>query len=488
MNTRKLQRRTFLKTGFAALLASVSACGAGLRRHKDLPPPNIVFILADQWRAQALGFTGNSDVLTPHLDRLADQSINFTTAVSGCPVCCPYRGSLITGQYWLTHGVIYNDKPLSNKATSMAQAFAAAGYHTGYIGKWHLNGHAKGETMAQGRTAFIPRERRQGFQFWKTAECTHNYNKSFYYGDTPEKKFWPGYDTIAQTREAQEYIQRQKDQGPFFLLLSWGPPHAPYHTAPQTYRDKYPNPGKLQIRPNVPEDLHPKTRETLAGYYAHIAALDDCVGDLLQTLQETGLEDNTIVVFTSDHGDMLYSHRGTKKQQPWDESILVPFLLRYPAALGKTARSIDAPINTPDIMPTLLGLGRVPVPFTCEGQDFSQALLDGEPLDSDAALIMCPVPFHQWGYKRGGREFRGIRTPRYTYVRDLKGPWLLYDNQQDPYQLKNLCQSPAHKGLQERLESTLQRKLDQQNDRFLSGPEYMAQWDYDWDPGDGPVG
>ncbi len=440
--------------------------------------PNLIFVFADQWRTQATGYMGNKDVRTPNLDKLAKESINFTNAVSGCPVCSPYRASLLTGQYWLTHGIFYNDKPLNPDATTIGKVYCQAGYETAYIGKWHVDGH--------GRSSFIPKERRQGFEFWKVCECTHNYNKSLYYGDTPEKKYWPGYDTIAQTREAQKYI-RHHAKSPFILFLSWGTPHAPYQTAPEKYRKLYSDPSKITLRPNVPNSLRSKAQEELAGYYAHIAAIDECIGDLLKTIDESGIAKNTIFVFTSDHGDMLHSHSQTKKQKPWEESVRIPFLLRYPAAHGKTGWVVDVPINTPDIMPTLLGLSGVDIPTSVEGKDYSGVITGTKSPDNDAALIMCPVPFHQWGYRRGGREYRGVRTRRYTYVRDLNGPWLLYDNQMDPYQLRNLCGHPEYKEIQQELEKKLSRKLKETNDQFLTGPEYMALWNYEWDKNDGPT-
>jgi len=480
----EVTRRNLLKAGVALSVAGGLSAGRAQRRSHR---PNVVFVFADQWRADATGYAGNPDVRTPHLDKLAAESVNFTTAVSGCPVCSPYRASLMTGQYWLTHGIFYNDKPLGDKATSVAQACARAGYDTAYIGKWHLNGHPKGVTMAQGRAAFIPRQRRQGFQFWRACECTHNYNHSLYYGDTPEKRYWEGYDAIAQTREAQRYIRSHSSDKPFVLFLSWGPPHAPYHTAPAKYKALFPDPAKLWVRPNVPEPKRKEAQKLLAGYYAHIAALDDCMGEIGQTLRQCGIEENTIFVFTADHGDMLLSHGLTKKQKPWDESIRVPFLLRYPGKLGRAGREIDAPINTPDIMPTLLGLCGVDVPSSCEGRDRSAWVTGAEtPGAEEAALITLPVPFHQWSYARGGREYRGLRTSRYTYVRDLNGPWLLYDNREDPYQLRNLCNRPEYARVQQRLNERLDEKLRATNDAFLPGPEYMKMWDYDWDGSDTP--
>jgi len=475
MEPERIDRRQFLLAtgvGAAAVLAgSVQTPRAKGASQVGLSPPqpNLVFVFADQWRAQATSYAGDPNARTPHLDALARESVNFRTAVSGCPVCCPYRASLITGQRPLTHGVFLNDVALGNGAVSIAQAYAQAGYHTGYIGKWHLDGDH--------RTAFIPRQRRQGFQFWKALGCTHDYNNSVYYGDEDVKLKWDGYDAIAQTREAQRYLREHAQRGPFALFLSWGPPHAPYHTAPEQYRQRY-GPEDIMLRPNVPEADRNKARQALAGYYAHIAALDDCIGEILQTLDETGIADNTIFVFTSDHGDMLFSQGGQKKQQPWDESIRVPFLLRFPAGLGKAGRTVDVPINTPDIMPTLLGLCGVEIPATVEGRDFSSFLKNNGDAPDDAALISCPSPFGQWTRARGGREYRGVRTARYTYVRDLNGPWLLYDNIKDPYQLKNLCGQPQYAALQAELEEVLTTKLKETRDEFHSGWDYIKQWGY----------
>ncbi|MBE0534734.1 MAG: sulfatase [Phycisphaerae bacterium] len=431
--------------------------------------PNVVFLLADQWRAQDVGYAGNGDVITPKIDELAAESINITTAVSTCPVCCPYRGCLMTGQYPLTHGVFMNDVQLSNKATSIAQAFKAGGYDTGYIGKWHLDG--------RGRSSYIPPERRQGFDFWRALECTHNYNNSPYYADDDVKRTWDGYDAIAQTREAQSYIRNHAAGKPFLLFLSWGPPHAPYLTAPSKYNAMFE--GKdIALRPNVPDKLRAEAKRDIAGYYAHMAALDDCVGWVRETLAENGLADNTILVFTSDHGDMLCSQGNRKKQQPWDESVRVPFLVRWPAGFGPEAKQLDMPFGTPDIMPTLLGLCGLDVPQTVQGRDYAPVLRGKAEPVNDAELIMCPQPFGQWTRKIGGKEYRGIRTRRYTYARDLNGPWLLYDNTADPYQLNNLINKPEHAVLQKELDAVLTRKLEETNDDFLPGAHYIKKWNY----------
>jgi arylsulfatase A-like enzyme len=474
-----VSRRTFLRAagaagalGAAALGAAVPsnapAADAGAGQRAARRRPNVVFLLADQWRAQAAGYAGDPNVRTPHLDALAARSVNLANAVSGCPVCSPYRGSLMTGQHPLTHGVFVNDVCLRAEAVSLAEAFAAAGYATAYIGKWHLDGH--------GRASYIPPERRQGFAFWRVLECTHNYNQSAYFADGPEKRLWDGYDAVAQTREACRYIAAHDGSRPFLLVLSWGPPHNPYETAPERFRAMYPA-DALQLRPNVPPDAAAAARKDLAGYYAHCSALDECVGKVVSALAEAGIEDDTVLVFTSDHGDMLGSQGEKRKQKPWDESIRVPFLIRWPAGLGRDARTIVRPVSTPDIMPTLLGLAEAEIPPGVQGRNLAALLAGREPDGDGAALIMCPSPFGEWARPRG-REYRGVRTARWTYVRTLDGPWLLFDNEKDPHQMRNLCGHKDFEAMQQVLEAQLTGLLAAAGDDFRPGWDYLRQWGY----------
>jgi arylsulfatase A-like enzyme len=430
--------------------------------------PNILFLLTDQWRASALGYAGDPNVKTPNIDQLASQSVNFTHAVSGMPVCCPYRATLMTGQRPLTHGVFMNDVQLNPKANSIGKLLTAAGYDTAYIGKWHIDG--------RGRSSFIPKERRQGFEYWKVLECTHNYNNSFYYDDEPVKKKWPGYDSIAQALDAQTYIKKHaKSDKPFAMFLSWGTPHAPYQTAPKNYRAMY-DPAKIKLRPNVPEKMQAGAKKNLAGYYAHCSALDDLIGQLRKTLKDAGIEKDTIVIFTADHGDMLGSHGAYKKQRPHDESIRIPMLWHYPRELD--AMKTTALMNSEDIMPTLLGLCGIEIPKSVEGTSYQSHLLGGQDPSGGAALITCIQPFGQWSRSRGGQEYRGLRTKRYTYTRNLKGPWHLFDNETDPYQMDNLVGKAEHAKLQAKLEAQLTKKLAAQKDEFKSGPDYLAKWNY----------
>ena len=461
----------------AGLITLALTIGAAQSGPTGLPggtrAPNIVFVLADQWRYEAFGYAGNPDVKTPNLDRLEREGIRFVNAVSAMPVCSPMRASLLTGQRPLTHGVFLNDVPLDPEAVTIAKVLRSAGYDTGYIGKWHVDGH--------GRADFIPRERRQGFDYWKVLECTHDYNHSAYYADGPELLHWEGYDAIAQTRDAQQYLRdHAQSQKPFVLFLAWGPPHDPYFTAPEKYRALY-DAKTLTLRPNVPAGERANAQKVAAGYYAHCTALDDCFGELRRTLQDAGLAENTLLVFSADHGDMLGSRGAYKKQQPYDESIRVPLLLHWPKGLGVKARQLDAPINSEDLMPTLLGLCGVPIPKSVEGLDYSGYIRGKKNPGDGATVILYPVVFGEWVRRVGGKEFRGMRTTRYTYVRDLAGPWLLYDNQTDPYQTNNLANQPKYSKLQVKLEATLARKLKERRDDFLPGAAYTEKWGYQVD-------
>jgi arylsulfatase A-like enzyme len=454
-----MQRRAFLQGALAAQ--------AQTKRR-----PNVVFILVDQWRAQAFGYRGDPNAQTPHIDALSRESFDFVNAVSGLPVCSPYRGSLMTGQYAVRHGLVVNDVELKPQGDTLGGAFRKAGYATGYIGKWHIYGSPEGK--AERRLSHIPVSSHFGFDYWKVCECTHNYNRSLYYeGNDPTPRYWEGYDGIAQTRDACEFIrQRSKGSDPYFLALSLGPPHDPYGTAPEQYQALYRN-RQLKLRENVPASHAEEAIKNLRGYYAHMAALDDCVRQLKEAVDAGGQAEDTIFVFTSDHGDMLQSQGLHHKQQPWDESIRVPFLIRYPRVLGRKRRTSITPIDVPDIMPTLLGLAGLPQAASTQGADHS-ALIRGQRKDEKepAALLNLPASFAVVR-RQGIAEYRGVRTPRYTYVRSIHGPWLLYDNQQDPFQKRNLV--GKDNALQSRLERKLDGLLKKAGDEFLPGASYIER-------------
>ena len=199
------------------------------------------------------------------------------------------------------------------------------------------------------------------------------------------------------------------------------------------------------------------------------------MGELHNAIDEAGISDHTIFVFTSDHGEMMGSHgvRPKQKQVPWAESVKVPFLLRYPARYGNRKIVVDAPINTPDILPTLLSLAGLPVPNAIEGENMADAIDNEEIARDKAALIMNVSPF-------AGKadEYRGIYTSRYAYVKTLEGPWLLFDHKKDPLQMDNLVGKPGHEQLQKELEMELQRELKKVGDEFMPRQYYIDKWGY----------
>ncbi|SHJ06062.1 sulfatase family protein [Pseudozobellia thermophila] len=469
---KKTTNRFYQHLLFFCLIGIALSCKEKETASQERARPNVLVVLTDQWRAQATGYAGDPNISTPHLDRLAAESVNFKNAVSGMPVCSPFRASLLTGQRPLTHGVFMNDVQLDTNAVTLAKVFNKAGYDTGYIGKWHLDGHGRLQNVAPGK-------RRQGFQFWKGNECTHNYNHSVYYdNDDPERKIWEGYDTFGQTDAAIEYIsERKPSKNPFMIILSYGTPHAPYHTAPEEYRRRF-DPEKIQLRDNVPDSLKARARKDLAGYYAHIAAIDDMIGKIIANLKESGQYENTLILFTSDHGDLLGSHGAYKKQQPYEEAARVPMLFRIPESLKIAPGERNALMNSEDLMPTLLGLCDIAIPNTVEGINY-RPYMEGKEEIGDATLLTCVQPFGQWNkVQHGGREYRALKTRQYTYARDLEGPWLLFDNQKDPYQLNNLVGNEAYADLQEELDRQLTARLKETGDEFLPGMTYIEKWGY----------
>ena len=433
--------------------------------------PNVLFVFSDQHRACDLGCYGNEQVISPALDRFAGESVRLTNCIATSPVCVPMRGSLLTGLHAWKHLALTNDLPIDPASPSLADALRQGGYRTGYIGKWHLGGIPRDKT--------IPRHERLGFEHWRVAECTHSYDDSYYDDNENRRHRFEGFESEGQTDLAIEFLrsaERERvggDGKPWALALSWGPPHAPYRTVPQRFLDRFPA-ESIELRGNVPERVlqnhfrdqwigSDEVRAMVAGYYAQIAYLDEQFDRLLSLLDELGTADDTIVVYTSDHGDMLGSQGLQKKQLPYDESVRVPFMIRWPGRIAPGVRT--AAMGLVDLPATLASLAGEPaaaVLSDADGVDRSSWLLGEEPDDADrAALIYNAVPCHQSEDRGETRGWYGVVTATHTYAAwDDGSPFCLYDNASDPLQQRNLVGEGAAARLRDELHARTVDELE----------------------------
>ena len=431
-----MKRRDFFKTAVAGIAATASS---NLYSADRSDRPNVVFLFADQMRSHSMNCMGDPQVITPNLDKLASQGLMTTNMIAASPVCTPYRGQLMTGRYGHATGVVHNDIKLPNSETTIADQIKKRGYHTGYIGKWHLAGH---------RNNPVAKEDRRNWDFWAVRNCSHaHFDPEYWVNDESEAVTVDGWEPEVQTDVAIEYIRKQKNN-PFFLMVSYGPPHNPYK-APDRFVKQYDG-RKLEDRPNVPP-RDKKDQDQLLHYNAMISSLDECVGRISKELEQTGLADNTIFVFTADHGDMLGSQGHRLKQRPWEESINVPFIIRQPGKI-KAGQKRDWIVSSVDLMPTLLGLCGAEIPDFVQGIDHTNQFHGRADETRDSAFL-----FNTHNGGGPGCDWRGIRTKNWVYAYHMEGDWILYDLNKDPYQLNNLVDQSTYKfkrdELRKRLES-----------------------------------
>ena len=436
--------------------AFAAACSPAPEPPVAAKRPNILFLFPDQMRAQAMGCMGNPDVKTPNLDKLASQGVLFRNTFANTPVCCPARANILTGKYAHKNGMIANDLRLRESETTIAELLAAEGYRTGFIGKWHLDG---GPRMP----GYVPPgERRQGFEFWAANEVSHQHFDTQYFRDSPEPIPIKVFEAEAWTDLGIEFLQATKaDDRPFFLTVQMGPPHNPY-VAPDEYRAMY-DPEKLTMRPNWQEggDSIPG-REEIAHYYGMVTAVDDQVGRILAELETLGIAEDTIVLVSSDHGDMLGSQGKRLKRKPWEESIGVPGIVRYPRR-GQSGVETAAIFTHVDFAPTLLSLCGVEAPADMQGADLSPVILGAAQEGPDSAFFQIFGPFDGGAVDAG---WRGVRTQRYMYARYEDAPWVLYDLENDPYELENLAQDPAAESIRADLDAKLAAWMERTGDSW----------------------
>lgn len=441
--------------------------------------PNIIYVFPDQFRASAMAFWDKEEyaphvlwqadpVITPNLDRFADESLVLSDAVSTCPLSSPYRGMFLTGMYPERNGITLNcmalrpESTLRTDAVCISDVLKAAGYSCGYIGKLHAETPMKNDPANPGhyvsdRTpewdAYTPPERRHGFDWWYSYG-TYDVHKDPHYWDTDGIRHDPGEFSVKhETDKAIEYLRNRNGERdpekPFFLVLAYNPPHSPY-SGPEDcmeedfrlYEDM--DYSSLYVRDNADTTLAkaPSARY----YFANVTAVDREFGRLMEELKSLGLDRNTIVVFTSDHGETMCSH-GTSdpKNSIYEESYNVPFMIRYPGHIRHRVDSLL--LSTTDIMPTLLGLSGLGdrIPESVQGHDLSPVLLEN---GKDCARPEAALYIRNLDGEKGPDgivhgffpQARGIRTGRYSMEvsidRDTTiSQVLIFDNIKDPYQM-----------------------------------------------------
>ncbi len=462
-----LSRRDFISSSAAAL--SAWGCGSTPPAGEDAQPLNVLFLFPDQMRAQAMGCMGNPDVKTPHLDKLASEGLLFRNHFANTPVCCPARANILTGKYAHTNGMVANDLRLRESETTLAELYREAGYRTGFIGKWHLDGGKRQPGWVP------PGERRQGFEFWAANQVSHAHFDTHYFRDTDEPIPIETFEPEAWVDLGIEFLRESADdRRPFFLTVQMGPPHDPY-LAPSRYMEMY-DPQEIALRPNFDGDtsdrgLEPNPyvavpgRQEIAAYYAMVTAVDEQVGRILGELDRLGLRDSTVILVSSDHGDMLGSHGMRLKRKPWEESTCVPGIVRLPGT--ETGRVTDAFFSHVDIAPTLLSLCGLDAPADMQGTDLSPVIRGEAQYGPESVYFQIFGPFHAGGVEFG---WRGVRTERYMYARKKDKPWVLYDLQEDPHELDNLAADPAAAAIRAELEAKIAAWMEKVGD----------SWDYDW--------
>ncbi|MEY4089561.1 MAG: hypothetical protein RJB55_1832 [Verrucomicrobiota bacterium] len=394
---------------------------------RNMTPPNILWILTTQWRAQTCGYAGDPDARTPAIDALAAESVDFTQAVTPHPFGPFARAALLTGRPSPENGVRDYYDPLPPDARTIAHELAAGGFRTAFFGKWHLAEKPRdvplvGEAHARLRVAD---NARGGFAQWEGFEGGFQLNDPWLHGTAiAEPRRFPGYQSDVVCERAAEWLAGARD-APWFCVVSLEPPHPPYDAPASGVSPR--DPDKLLLPANVPAECEEKARRELAGYHAHIEATDRAVGRLLEKLNP----ERCAVVFTSVHGDMHGAHGLFRKGWPYEESIRVPLLVRAP---GWEARQDCGAVSLLDLPEITRRLAAEKLPE----------------IKRDHARISMPsvvqLP-HQCD-----RVWRGVRTPeRKLVLGPDREPWLFFDLEADPLEQINRVDDPASAGTIARL-------------------------------------
>jgi choline-sulfatase len=433
--------------------------------------PNIVFIMADDLGPWAMGCAGNSEILTPNLDRLASEGMRFTNFFCTSPVCSPARASLLTGRTPSAHGVHdwIREGNVGKQSIeylegqlSYTDLLAEHGYYCALSGKWHLGNSLKPQ---------------KGFSHW----YAHQTGGSSYY-DAPmirdgELVNEPDYLTDVITDDALQFLSNHDGETPFYVSVHYTAPHSPWvDNHPQHYVDLYKDcafescpqepPHPWSLPSTVPDDVRTRTLDNLRGYFAAVTAMDHNVGRILDHLEQMNLRENTLICFTSDNGFSCGHHgfwgkgNGTFPQNMYDSSIKVPFILSHPGRIAEGS-VCDTLVSGYDFMPTLLDYVGIPGPEggRLPGTSFV-SLLAGENLLYSRPVIV----FDEYG------PVRMIRSREWKYVhRYPYGPHELYDLINDPDERMNRVDEPSCQKMKSQLKEELEEWFIQYTDPRLDG-------------------
>ena len=435
-------------------------------------PLHVIWVFGDQHRAQALSCAGDPNVHTPNIDRLATEGVYFTQAVMGTPLCCPCRGSLLTGEY-PHRAVPGHECRLSPELPTIGSRVVEAGHEAAWFGKWHVDGFRESEGRAALHT--VPRERRGGFSTWRGYENNNAPFDSWVHGheggeEIPHQKL-PGFESDALTDHLIAWLEKRPSGGaPFFAGLSVQPPHDPY-IAPEEWMQKH-SPAEVSLRPNVPDipAVKAQARRQLAGYSAMIENLDWNVGRILEALDRLGLKDSTAILFFSDHGDMHGSHGRWLKLNPYEEVIRVPMIFYAPQNYNYSYTRLNRTsqlVNHVDLVPTTLGLMGLEPDGTLPGTDFSPVLKGRQIPDKapKSAYLQNVIPT---GHSHSDDlPWRGVVTEDgWKYVAFEGAPYMLFNLSEDPYEQVNLCTVAKYRDKRRELQKLLAEWVEKTGDDF----------------------
>ncbi|WP_236254795.1 sulfatase-like hydrolase/transferase [Mucisphaera calidilacus] len=443
-------------------------------------PHNVLIFFTDQQRHDVTGVHGCPLDLTPNLDRLARRGTDVHNTFSCQPLCGPARACLQTGTYATTNGTYRNGIGLNPDLPSLAECFNKAGYHTGYVGKWHLSGEPRGEQV-------VPESARGGYQTWLGTEAlefsVHEY-KTILYDNDNQPVTLPGYrsDAVADAliRMVNDHTQTNPDQ-PFFMMGSFIEPHHQNDTdsypAPDGYAQRYLGrwcPPDLAALPTHEQaTFQPQavtggsTQQHFAGYCGMVRRLDEALGRVADALKSLGILDNTIVLFTSDHGNHFKTRNAEYKRSGHEASIRVPAMLHGGPFTG--AGRIDELVSLIDLPPTLLDACDIDIPQTMQGH----SLMPLVRRDTDPATQRPDSVYIQ--ISESGTA-RAVRTRRWKYIveapehdpsamhSDTYRETALYDLEYDPYELNNLLDYDSFTHVRDHMRSRLLAWMEQLNE------------------------